>query len=62
VRFGPGTSTEQTRRSRDLARALAVALDLTDDSHDGTLMVSRGDLQRLIRAADKLVTAAEQAV
>ncbi|HVA59698.1 MAG TPA: hypothetical protein VNG13_04065 [Mycobacteriales bacterium] len=58
VRFGPGAATEQTRRSHALAAALATALDLKDDSHYGTLMVGAAELRRLIRAADKLVSAA----
>jgi hypothetical protein len=59
VRFGAGTTTDQTKRARSLANALAVALDLKDESHYGTLMVSGYQLQRLIRAAEKLVAAAE---
>jgi len=62
VRFGAGSATDQTKRARGLASALAVALDLKDESHYGTLMVSGPQLQRLIRAADKLVTAADALV
>jgi hypothetical protein len=62
VRFGTGTPVDQAKRARGLASALAVALDLKDDSHYGTLMVSGGQLQRLIRAAEKLVAAADTVV
>jgi hypothetical protein len=62
VRFGTGTASDQAKRSRGLASALAVALDLKDDSHYGTLMVSGNQLQRLIRAAEKLVAAADTVV
>jgi hypothetical protein len=58
VRFGTGTDEVQARRARDLARALATALDLKDDSHYGTLMVGATELRRLIRAAEVLVSAA----
>ena len=59
VRFGDGTAAAQARRARDLARALATALDLKDDSHYGTLMIGGTELRRLIRAAEALVAAAE---
>lgn len=62
VRFGAGTPTDQAKRAQGLANALAVALDLKDDSHYGTLMVSGIQLQRLIRAAEKLVAAADAVV
>jgi hypothetical protein len=62
VRLGGGTPAEQSKRARDLASALAIALDLKDDSHYGTLMVSGSQLQRLIRAAERLVTAADAVV
>jgi hypothetical protein len=58
VRFGTGTDQAQAQRARDLARALATALDLKDDSHYGTLMVGATELRRLIRAAEVLVSAA----
>ena len=58
VRFGDGTAA-QARRARDLARALATALDLKDDSHYGTLMIGGTELRRFIRAAEALVAAAE---
>jgi hypothetical protein len=58
VRFGTGTDEVQARRARDLARALATALDLKDDSHYGTLMVGATELRRLIRATEVLVSAA----
>ena len=58
VRFGTGTDQAQVKRARDLARALATALDLKDDSHYGTLMVGATELRRLIRAAQVLVSAA----
>ncbi len=58
VRFGTGTDEVQARRARDLARALATALDLKDDSHYGTLMVGPTELGRLIRATEVLVSAA----
>jgi hypothetical protein len=60
VRFGTGTPSAQARRARDLARALATALDLKDDSHYGTLMIGTAELRRLIRAAETLVAAAEE--
>jgi hypothetical protein len=56
--FGTGADEAQAKRARDLARALATALDLTDDSHYGTLMVGATELRRLIRAAEVLVSAA----
>ena len=58
VRFGTGTGEVQARRARDLARALATALDLKHDSHYGTLMVGATELRRLIRATEVLVSAA----
>jgi hypothetical protein len=58
VRFGTGTGEVQARRARDLARALATALDLTDDSHYGTLTIGAAELRRLIRVAEVLVSAA----
>lgn len=58
VRFGPGPDSAQARRARDLARALATALDLKDDSHYGTLMIGTAELRRLLRAAEALVSAA----
>ena len=60
VRFGAGTASTQARRARDLARALATALDLKDDSHYGALMIGGTELRRLIRAAEALVAAAEE--
>ena len=60
VRFGTGTDEAQARRACDLARALATALDLKDDSHYGTLMVGATELRRLIRAAELLVSAAAE--
>jgi hypothetical protein len=59
VRFGEGTAATQARRAQHLARALATALDLKDDSHYGTLMIGSPELRRLIRAAETLVAAAE---
>ncbi len=58
VRFGSGTDETKARRGRELARALATALDLKDDSHYGTLMIGAAELRRLMRAADILVSAA----
>ena len=58
VRFGTGTDEVQARRARDLARALATALDLKDDSHYGTLMIGAAELRRLIRVAEVLVSPA----
>ena len=47
------------KRARDLARALATALDLKDDSQlGGTFMIGATELRRLIRAAEVLVSAA----
>jgi hypothetical protein len=60
VRFGTGTDEAQAKRARDLARALATALDLKDDSHYGTFMVGATELRRLIRAAEVLVSAAAE--
>lgn len=62
VRFGEGSVHVQAKRARDLGRALATALDLKDDSHYGTLMIGKVELQRLIRAAERLVNAAEAVV
>lgn len=58
VRFGAGSVSEQARRSRELAAALATALDIKDDSHYGMLMVGAVELRRVIRAAEKLTAAA----
>jgi hypothetical protein len=58
VRLGSGTDEAQALRARDLAKSLATALDLKDDSHYGTLMIGAPELRRLIRAAENLVSAA----
>jgi len=60
VRFRSGTDEAQARRARDLAKSLATALDLKDDSHYGTLMIGAAELRRLIRAAENLVSAASE--
>lgn len=60
VRFGTGTEREQARRAQTLASALATALDLKDDSHYGTMMIGNAELQRLLRAAERLVAAADE--
>jgi len=43
-----------------LAKSLATALDLKDDSHYGTLMIGAAELRRLIRAAENRVSAASE--
>lgn len=58
VRLGPGSPAEQARRAKQLATALATALDLKDDSHYGLLMIGAAELRRLVRAAEKLTEAA----
>jgi hypothetical protein len=62
VRFGAGDEKVRERRSRDLADALATALDLKDESHYGAALVGQQQVKRLLRAAGKLVDAATQAV
>jgi hypothetical protein len=60
VRFGSGGDQARARRARDLARALAAALDLKDDSHYGVLMIGAPELRKVIRAAELLVQAATE--
>ena len=62
VRFGVGAEEVQARRARGLSRALAIALDLKDDSHYGTLMIGVAELRRLMRAAEALVAAAQEVI
>lgn len=62
LRFGPGSPQQQAAHARELANALATALDLKDDSHYGTMMIGANELRRLLRAAEKLVVAASEAV
>lgn len=62
VRFGSGSDETQAQHARELARALATALDPEDDSHYGTLMIGPAELRRLIRAAETLVSAASDAI
>jgi hypothetical protein len=60
LRFGPGSSSDQARHAKGLAQAPATALDLKDDSHYGTLMIGGPEPARLIRAAEKQVSAATE--
>jgi hypothetical protein len=58
VRFGAGTPGQQAKRARDLSAALATALDFKDEAHYGTTLLGPAQVRRLIRTADRLVTAA----
>lgn len=60
IRFGAGTPAVQAKRARDLAGALATVLDLKDEAHYGTSLLGPTQVRRLIKAADKLVTAASE--
>lgn len=57
VRYGGGTPATQERRSRELGQALAMALDVKDESHYGTRMLTSPQVRKVMRAAEKLVTA-----
>lgn len=58
VRFGGGSESEQAKRAKELAAALATALDLKDQAHYGTSLLTSTQLRRLIKSAHKLVAAA----
>lgn len=58
VRFGAGRVAAQAKRAKDLAAALATALDLKDEAHYGTSLLTPAQVRRLIKSADKLVQAA----
>lgn len=58
VRFGGGTPDVQAKRGRDLGAALATVLDYKDEAHYGTTLLGAAQVRRLIKSADKLVSAA----
>lgn len=58
VRFGDGSPAVQQRRTRELGRALATALDVKDESHYGARMLTHQQVTRVMRAAEKLLIAA----
>jgi hypothetical protein len=60
VRFGEGNADAQSKRADDLAAALASALDVKDESHYGTKLLGADQLRRVMRAADRLVSAASE--
>ena len=62
VRPGVGTAAEQAKVARELSAALATALDLKDEAHYGITLLGRAQVQRLIKAASKLVDASARAV
>ena len=50
------------RRANSIARNLATALDLKDQSHYGMSLLEPAQVRRLLRAAEHLVEAAAVAV
>lgn len=56
VRYGQGTPAAQERRARELGHALATALDVKDESHYGTRMLTSAQVRKVMRAAEKLVS------
>ena len=60
VRFGAGGLDAQARRATELARALETALDLKGESHYGVHLLGEPQLQRVVRAAQKLIDAADE--
>lgn len=56
VRYGTGTPATQERRAHELGHALATALDVKDESHYGTRMLSPVQVRKVMRAAEKLVS------
>ena len=62
VRFGAGTPAVRAKRARELAAALATVLDFKDEAHYGTTLLGPVQVRRLIKGADKLVSAALAAV
>jgi hypothetical protein len=62
VRFGEGDEKARERRANAIARDLATALDLKDQSHYGASLLELPQIRRLLRAADHLVEAAGLAV
>jgi len=62
TRHGEGTPAMQEQRARELGRALATALDVKDESHYGTRMLTPEQVTRVMRAAEKLVMAARTVV
>jgi len=62
VRYGAGSPAAQQGRAHELGRALAVALDVKDESHYGTGLLGGEQVLRVMRAAEKLVAAARLAV
>jgi hypothetical protein len=62
VRYGAASPTVQTSQVRELGQALATALDVKDESHYGTRMLTHEQVVRVMRAAEKLVVAARAVV
>ena len=62
VRFGEGDERARGRRANSIARNLATALDLKDQSHYGVSLLEPAQVRRLLRAAGHLVEAAASAV
>ncbi len=62
VRFGDGTPAAQARRAGELGAALATVLDFKDEAHYGTTLLGPAQVRRLIKGAEKLVTAAHSVV
>jgi hypothetical protein len=62
VRFGDGTDGVRAKRARDLAAALTTVLDLKDASHYGTSLLGTAQVRKVVRAAEKLVRAAGEAL
>lgn len=62
VRFGDGDDQARERRAASIARSLASALDLKDQSHYGLALLEFSQVRRLLRAASHLVEAAASAV
>ena len=58
VRFGEGSPAIQAKRAKDLGAALATVLDFKDEAHYGTTLLGPVQVRRLIKGAEKLVTAA----
>ncbi|NDL60290.1 hypothetical protein [Phytoactinopolyspora mesophila] len=62
IRYGEGNPAAQQRRTRELSQALATALDIKDESHYGTRMLTAEQVTRVMRAAEKLVSAARRVI
>lgn len=60
VRAGPGDEDARRRHATELSRWLQQTLDLKDQSHYGVALVAQARLKAALRAASRLVAAAEQ--